>query len=168
MNFNEGTSTPPRGHNTKPNPNNSLTSHPYSALADPMLKHFENTWASAFRKWLPSRLDTFAEDMREALGRFRLEMARAGRPLPHAASLNSLAERQMRNLQASMEDVNDLKATLGTGQRGANRLLVPVVARRMREAYARCVEEKGKLSPRASKPHARILTPPRAWAASNA
>lgn len=87
-------------------------------------------------------MDILAEALGHVLRSFRHQMKKSGQ-MKTAPSF-ALANRQVKILEGSLKDMADLKATLSTGQKEANRLLVPCIGEAMAKCYATCAEESGE------------------------
>ncbi|KAK4149799.1 hypothetical protein C8A00DRAFT_46657 [Chaetomidium leptoderma] len=111
------------------------------ALAKPMTQHLARSWEYTFSTCLPERLDILAEALGRVLRSFRLRMARS--PQLKKASSFPLATRQVKILERRLKDTAKFKATITKGQKGANRLFVPIIGEAMAEAYTYCAEESG-------------------------
>jgi hypothetical protein len=112
------------------------------ALADPMTKRLARPWEEVFSSALPQNLDILGAALAQSLKSFRLQMAE--RPELKKAPSFALVARQVEMLEQILNDTVQFKETVNTGQKKANRRLVPAIASGMAGAYTHCVEERGK------------------------
>jgi hypothetical protein len=111
-----------------------------------MMKYMARSWEYVLSNYFPDQLNVLGGDLGGHLMAFRTRMAL--RPQLKKGASFGLVSRQVKILEDTLEDSDELLALLGTGQKEANRLLIPHVAEAMKSAYADILQEKGEELPR--------------------
>ncbi len=107
-----------------------------------MSKALGRPWVYVFSRYLPESMDALAQSLARVLQSFRLGMSERAQLM--AASSFALATRQVENMERSVTDTTNCKATIRAGQKQANRLFVPTITEGMAGAYTSCTQESGE------------------------
>jgi hypothetical protein len=113
-----------------------------AALAKPFLKHLSGSWEYVFESYFPELIEKLVARFGQALSAFRLQMDK--RPELRKIPSFALAIHRVKILENNLSDMANLMEVVKTGQKKANRLIVPALTEAMAVAYGHCAGESGK------------------------
>ncbi|SPQ22881.1 33a1c8c7-d86f-4eb1-815a-97caacca19ac [Thermothielavioides terrestris] len=112
-----------------------------AALAKPFLKHLSGSWEYVFESYFPELIEKLVARFGQALSAFRLQMDK--RPELRKIPSFALAIHRVKILENNLSDMANLMEVVKTGQKKANRLIVPALTEAMAVAYGHCAGESG-------------------------
>ncbi|KAK3990181.1 hypothetical protein QBC44DRAFT_395114, partial [Cladorrhinum sp. PSN332] len=110
-------------------------------LAGPMMATIARPWEGIFSEFVPKFLDALGEDMARHLAAFKMFTKK--RKQLQTSPTYSLVKRQLNLLEAGLKETYELAVLVASRQKEANRLIVPVIGKRMSPAYSFCLMQSG-------------------------